>query len=86
MVPTILFVGICPFASIVSPLLGLASMMLCKARYYQNLAYFNTLTLICNCVLLLIYLYLDEDESSTYGITLTLYLIAVKILLAQIIP
>lgn len=61
-------------------------MMLCKARYYQNLAYFNTLTLFCNCVLLLIYLLVDNSISSFYGISMTIYLIAVKILLAQIIP
>jgi len=49
-----IFVLIYPLASVVSPLLGVLSMLSCKTRMFQNQAYINALSLYTNTLGLLI--------------------------------
>ena len=48
----ILFVFFYPFVSIISPILGIISMISCKIRLYQTYAFFNHLSMVANTLAL----------------------------------
>lgn len=76
-----IFVFVYPFASVLSPLLGVLSMLSCKTRMFQNQAHINALSLYTNTLGLLI-ASLFSSQQDRYVLTMSLVLLATKVGLA----
>lgn len=84
-VSLIVFLAIYPLGTVISPLLGIMSLITCKKRMYQNLAYFNMVTLFLNSFVLFI-IFAISTTSQSFGVIMIGALVISKFLLALLIP
>ena len=79
-----IFIFVYPFVSIISPLIGIAAMISCKAKNYQTQASFNHLSLFTNTLALLITCIAQKNFQFEFLISILLFI--TKIILAALLP